>query len=79
MERHFTFENVPLFFFLFLLSTFCFYFNDHVNCKIFGDDITGFRSTISVDRPEKSETGMPWSVSREVLQRDGKTFAATAQ
>ena len=30
-------------------------FNDRVSYKIFGDDITGFRSTISVDRLERAK------------------------
>lgn len=46
---------------MFLFSFFFFFFctidifNDRVGYKIFGDDITGFRSTISVDRLERAK------------------------
>ena len=42
---------------IFLFSFFCTIdiFNDRVSYKIFGDDITGFRSTISVDRLERAK------------------------
>lgn len=49
------FTNISFFYFYFLFFCTIDIFNDRVSYKIFGDDITGFRSTISVDRLERAK------------------------